>query len=131
MIDTTLLLGLALGLVILHPIYTYFRDAKNLRRFPAPSIAAFTNLWAVNNHRQKHSSLKVHEAHEKLGPIVRIQPNHISFNVPEAVHDIYSHASKLTKDHFYDTFTGNEYASIVGTLSREDHARKRKYISNA
>ncbi|KAK5455004.1 hypothetical protein LTS15_005724 [Exophiala xenobiotica] len=131
MIQTSLLLGLAIGLVLLQPIFSYFRDSKNLRRFPAPSVAAFTNLWAANNHRLKHSSLKVHEAHETLGPIVRIQPKHVSFNVPEAVNDIYGHASKLTKDHFYDTFTGNEYASIVGTLSREDHARKRKYISNA
>lgn len=133
--DTTFYLLFLISAVlcfgILRPIYIYFKDDKHLSRFPAPSIAGITNLWSANHVRRGRRSLEVHQAHQQLGPVVRIQPNHISFNLPEAVNDIYGHASKLTKDHFYDTFTGNEYTSIVGTRSREDHARKRKYVSNA
>ena len=65
------------------------------------------------------------------GPVVRIQPTHVSFNIPEAVNDIYGFSNRLSKDRFYDTFTSNEYTSIVGTRSWEDHNRKRKYVSNA
>lgn len=112
-------------------LVVYFRDVKKLRRFPAPSFAGITNLWAANCVRYGKRSLEVHKAHQRLGPIVRIQPEHLSFNLPEAVQDIYGFSQHLLKDTFYDTVTGNEYASIVGTRSRENHARKRKYVSNA
>lgn len=119
------------SLAVLWPLWTYICDKKRLRRFPAPSFAALSNFWLANWVRYGRRSLEVHRAHQTLGPIVRIQPKHVSFDVPEAVQDIYGFSQHLLKDHFYDTFTGNEYTSIVGTRSRADHARKRKYVSNA
>ena len=127
-----ILIGATLVVGLVRPLFLYFKDDKNLRRFPAPSIAGITNLWSAHHVRIGRRSLEVHKAHKELGPVVRIQPTHISFNLPEAVGDIYGYGAKhLSKDHFYDTFTGNEFTSIVGTRSREDHARKRKYVSNA
>lgn len=131
MINLPILASLGLCYLIFRPIFVYFKDEKSLRRFPAPSIAGFTNLWSANNFRKARRSLEVHKAHQRLGPVIRIQPEHISFNLPEAVTDIYGFSTKIQKDPFYDTFTGNEYTSIVGTRSREGHARKRKYVSNA
>ena len=131
MINLLILASLGLCYLILRPIFVYFKDEKSLRRFPAPSIAGFTNLWSANNFRKARRSLEVHKAHQRLGPVIRIQPEHISFNLPAAVTDIYGFSTKIQKDPFYDTFTGNEYTSIVGTRSREGHARKRKYVSNA
>ncbi|RHZ68020.1 hypothetical protein CDV55_107584 [Aspergillus turcosus] len=132
MLSLLILVSLWLSFSILRPIFVYYKDEKNLRRFPAPSVAGFTNFWSANHFRKARRSFEVHKAHQKLGPVVRIQPNHISFNIPEAVPDIYGHSTKILKDRFYDTFTADlEYTSIVGTRSREDHARKRKYVSNA
>lgn len=131
MINLLILAGLGLLYLLLRPLVVYLKDEKDLRRFPAPSIAAITNFWSANHFRHHRRSFEVHKAHLKLGPVIRIQPQHISFNLPEAVPHIYGHSTKILKDPFYDTFTGNEYTSIVGTRSREDHARKRKYVSNA
>ena len=132
--STMLILAVSLfllTLLILYPIYNYIRDPYNLRQFPAPSYAGITSLWAAKHAYNLERSAKVHQAHEKLGPIVRIQPTHISFNVPEAMVEIYGHNTKLMKDPFYDTFSGNEFKSIVGTRDRADHARKRKFQASA
>lgn len=76
-------------------------------------------------------TLAVKAAHDQLGPIVRIQPNHISFNTPDAVQDIYGHASVFLKDEFYESFgDGHGFSNLVGVRDRADHARKRKYIAH-
>ena len=81
-------------------------------------------------------SAYVQAAHDKYGNVVRIQPNHLSFIDAAAVKDIYSFQSKMLKDGFYETFSGpdasgHNFKSIVNTPDREEHSRKRKYISNA
>ena len=123
---TLLALVTLLILGLLYPVFVYFRDPYNLRRFPSPSYAGLTSLWAARHAYNLQRSAKVHEAHQKLGSIVRIQPTHISFDDADAMVDIYGHNTKLMKDPFYDTFSGNEYKSIVGTRDRSEHARKRK-----
>ena len=32
---------------VLYPLYLYFKDPKNLRRFPGPLAATITNAWGV------------------------------------------------------------------------------------
>lgn len=122
-------LGLAVLALVLHLANAYLRNP--LRRFPAPSIAGFSSLWGAYHTWFFRRSTAVDEAHAKLGPIIRIQPTHVSFNHPEAVSTIYGHGTVMLKDEFYETFTGSEYRSIVGTRSRQDHSRKRKYIASA
>lgn len=70
------------------------------------------------------------QAHQRLGPIIRIQPKHISFADPRAVQDIYGHRSPIVKSTFYKTISGGDHESLVSTLDREEHAKKRRYISN-
>ena len=55
----------------------------------------------------------------------------MSFADPRAVQDIYGHKSSLGKDTFYDLLSGGDFESIVSTRNREEHAAKRRYISNA
>jgi cytochrome P450 len=110
-------------------IVTYYRDP--LRRFPSPSFAGFSNFWAAYHAFYLRRSLAVDEAHANLGPIIRIQPKHVSFNHPDAVNAIYGHGTVMLKDEFYETFSGDEFKSIVGTRSKDDHSRKRKYIASA
>lgn len=107
----------------------YFLDPKSLRRFPSPSIAAFTPFWAIwHNYRGKRY-LAVEDAHRRLGPIVRIGPNSLSFSDPRAYKDIYGHGSSIIKDIFYDNLAGNT-PSMADTSSRQVHSIKRKNVSN-
>lgn len=113
-----------------YQIAYFFWDPNDLRRFPAPSCAGFTNLWSAYHSRMLRRSRAVFNAHQKLGSVIRIQPNHISFADPRAVQDIYGHRSPILKSTFYKTISGGDSESIVSTLDREEHAKKRRYLSN-
>jgi cytochrome P450 len=127
---------------VIWPIFVYFWDPKNLRRFPAPSLwgipafAGWSNAWLGAVIAKYARSAHVQAAHDQYGNVVRIQPNHISFIEPSAAKDIYGFQSKMLKDDFYETFAapdreGHTFKSIVNTPDREEHSRKRKYISHA
>lgn len=123
------------------PLLVYFWDPMGLRRFPAPSLwgipswAGWSNAWLGIVIAKYSRSKYVQAAHDKHGPVVRIQPNHLSFIEPAAVKDIYSFQAKMLKGDAYEGFSdpvwGHNWKSIVNTPDREEHARKRKYISNA
>lgn len=115
-------------------IYTYLRDPLQLRKYPAPGhgIAGLTNLWSAYQIYRLRRYKKVDEAHRILGPVIRIQPNHLSFNIPEAASQIYGHGSSLIKDDFYEIFRSAQgQENIVGVRDKGEHARKRKMISSA
>jgi benzoate 4-monooxygenase len=113
-------------------IYTfgrYFADPKRLRRFPAPSVAAFTPLWLSYHILRARRTTAVHQAHEKLGSVVRIAPNHISFTSPEAFKDIYGHGAPLVKDNFY-ALVGAGNPSMAQATLKSMHSQKRKNLSH-
>ena len=78
----------------LHP---YFITYRHLRDIPAPFPAAFTNWWLLSVCRRGNRYLVVDEIHKKLGPLVRIQPNHVSVNDDEAINAIYGHGNGFLK----------------------------------
>jgi cytochrome P450 len=112
-------------------IADYFLDPFNLRLFPSPSYAAISSLWLAFKGLRGQRSSSVHEAHLHLGPIIRIQPTHLSFNSPQALHDIYGHGSNIMKADFYDTFESENVYHTVATKDRAEHARKRKNLASA
>lgn len=67
----------------------------------------------------------MHKAHERLGPVVRIAPNHISFSDPSAFKDTYGHGAPLVKDNFYaHVAAGNP--SMANTMAKSEHSNKRR-----
>ena len=112
-----------------YPVLEYYLDAKNLRRFPAPSVAALTDLWALRYHWTNSRYKAVHEAHAALGPVVRIQPNHVSFTDPRALKDIYGHGSSIMKSEYYDNVAG-DYHDVANATDRAEHSRKRRIMSH-
>ncbi|OQU98782.1 hypothetical protein CLAIMM_04512 [Cladophialophora immunda] len=126
------LMGVA-AFFFIRAVYRYLTDPYDLKRFPAPSIvAAVTPLWCFKHSAVGNRFQALDDAHQKLGEMVRIGPDHVSINMLEAIKDIYGHGSmgRLMKADFYDTLAG-EYHNIANTRDREEHQRKRKYISNA
>lgn len=90
MILTSLLTPYALLLLpVVYYLLPYLRN-KALRKIPGPPLAAISNLWLLYQCRRGRRSLAVDEAHKKYGPLVRIQPNHVSVADPDAIPVIYS-----------------------------------------
>ena len=119
--------------IIVKPIVTYIRDPFDLRKFPSPSLlAATTPLWIVYQTMTQHRSRVIHEQHQRLGDVIRVAPKHLIFNDPQAVKDIYGMTaiSRVAKDDFYDRLAG-EHHDLVLVRNREEHARRRKALTNA
>ncbi|KAF2167655.1 hypothetical protein M409DRAFT_21811 [Zasmidium cellare ATCC 36951] len=110
-------------------IWGYLADPKSLRRFPSPSVAAFTPFWAIWKNARGRRYLAVEAGHRKLGPVVRIGPNSISFSDPHAYKAIYGHGSPIIKDGFYDNLAGSTPA-MADASDRHLHATKRKNVSS-
>jgi hypothetical protein len=85
----------ALG--ILYYVLPYFTSYKELKDIPSPFGASFTNLWLLAQCRQGKRYLAVDEAHKKLGPLVRIQPDHVSVADADAINTIYGHGNGFLK----------------------------------
>lgn len=115
--------------VLVYPVLNHFIDPKSLRRFPAPAIAGITTLWSIWHNSRGRRFLAVHAAHEKLGSVVRVGPNSLSFSDPRAYKDIYGHGSSIIKDTFYDNLAGDT-PSMADTSSRQLHALKRRNVSS-
>ena len=78
-------------------LYPYFVIYGQLRDIPAPFPAQFTNLWLLSVCRRGKRFEIVDKVHKKLGPLVRIQPNHISVADDEAIQVIYGHGNGFLK----------------------------------
>lgn len=119
------------ALLILKSLFVYFRDEKGLRKFPGLTpLSPFTNLPYMWYAHRGWRYLAVHEAHRKLGPIVRVGPNSVSFNEIAAVKDILGHGSPATKDTFYD-LTAGTHRHLADVSSKPDHSRKRRVLAAA
>lgn len=90
------LLAAAVALVAYY-LLPYFTTYGHLRGIPAPFPAQFSNLWLLSVVRRGNRYLRVDQLHKELGPIVRIQPNHISVNDDEAIQTIYGHGNGFLK----------------------------------
>ncbi|KAL8657032.1 MAG: hypothetical protein Q9226_002324 [Calogaya cf. arnoldii] len=106
----------------------YLRN-RSLRRVPGPPLARFTNLWLLYHARRGRRYLAVDAAHKRYGPMVRIQPDHVSIADPDAIPIIYSHTGGWTKSSFYEPFVSISRA-LFSTRSRAEHTRKRKVLSH-
>ncbi|OAA59047.1 Cytochrome P450 [Niveomyces insectorum RCEF 264] len=121
------------GYFVLYPLLWYLWDPLDLWRFPAPNLlAATTPLWLMKVNAGQKRSYVVHEEHKKHGDVLRVGPNTLYFNDPQAVLDIYGHKaiSAIAKDTFYDRLAG-DFHDIVQERNRAEHSRKRKYLANA
>lgn len=90
------LIGTLLGLAVYY-LYPYFVTFGYLQGIPAPFPAQFTNLWLLSVCRRGKRYLVVDEMHKRLGPVIRIQPNHVSIADDEAIQIIYGHGNGFLK----------------------------------
>jgi len=78
-------------------LISYLVTYRHLRNIPAPFPAQFSDLWLLRVCRRGDRYRTVDEVHKKLGPVVRIQPNHVSINDDEAIQVVYGHGNGFLK----------------------------------
>ncbi|KAL4903346.1 hypothetical protein BDW74DRAFT_186034 [Aspergillus multicolor] len=125
-------LVLALLALIVKPIITYIYDPLSLRKYPNQNILSpFTELAYVWSRRNSFRTKALYIQHEKY-PIIRVGPRTLSFGSVAAIQDIYGHSSPCLKAETYQaTLSPGAHTHILNAIDREDHATKRRMLSNA
>ncbi|KAF5339288.1 hypothetical protein D9758_013338 [Tetrapyrgos nigripes] len=107
--------------------YVIFQRLLNpLIRFPGPTLAKWTSYYMAYYDIWKGGGWieQLQELHQLYGPVVRVGPNQLHFNDPQAYADIYSSTSKFTKDpDLYGLFPADD-SLFTQTDPRKVSARK-------
>lgn len=74
-----------------------YLQASSLRGIPSPFPAAFSNFWLLFQCRRGRRYQAVHDAHSKYGPLVRLQPHHVSIADSDAIQVVYGHGNGFLK----------------------------------
>lgn len=85
---------LLLPLILL--LRPYLRN-RSLRHVPGPPLARLSSWWLLYQARRGRRYLAVDAAHSKYGPLVRIQPDHVSIADLDALPIVYAHSGGWTK----------------------------------
>ena len=109
--------------------FLFRRYASPLRKYPGPFLASGTRLYSLvltarGRTHEEHVAL-----HLKYGPIVRIQPNQLSFSSPEAARLILSPGKGFHKTDFYWVFPPAGNPDIFTEVREEVHARKKRFVN--
>ncbi|PVH87312.1 cytochrome P450 [Cadophora sp. DSE1049] len=120
---TICFVGVAIYRLYVHP----------LSKYPGPPLWSITRLPSAYHFAKGKLPYKIAEFHERYGPIVRISPNELIFNLEEAWQDIYgkppSRNTQLQKDP--DQFIANPNGPRGLLLEPDDnvHARHRRNLA--
>ncbi|KAH6975208.1 cytochrome P450 [Ilyonectria sp. MPI-CAGE-AT-0026] len=118
-----------LAAVVAYYLFPYLVTFGALRGIPAPFGAQFSNFWLLSACRRGKRYELVDQVHKKLGPVVRIAPNHVSIADASAINAIYGHGNGFLKSDYYDPFV-SIHRGVFNTRNRAEHTRKRKIVSH-
>ncbi|OJD38796.1 cytochrome p450 [Diplodia corticola] len=104
---------------------------SSLRAVPNASVLApFSRLlWAFPQEHFGNITLALPRLHEKLGPLVRIGPNEVSYyslDVYDLVHKVRSEFAKDPR--IYGEFVQDGHPALFSITDAEEHAKRRRLM---
>lgn len=80
-----------------------------------------------------HNHLDITKLHEHYGPVLRISPNELAFNTPQAFRDIYGArpGGCFAKDRSHYLPPANGVDHLVCAVDNAAHARQRRLLAHA
>ncbi|OAG06908.1 averantin oxidoreductase [Paraphaeosphaeria sporulosa] len=131
-----ILLGssIAFGILYITGVVIYRLWFHPLAKYPGPFLNRVSQIPAIYAVIVGRLPMHTKTIHDKYGPIVRLSPNELSFNTPEAWEDIYGlrpGRPNLSKDPIHvgsvDPVPG---VSTISMADNETHARQRRALSH-
>lgn len=100
---------------LIHPLFV-----SPLARIPsAHPLAGITPLWMLWIRYRGRELQTIHEAHQKLGPIIKLGPNEVSVNcLKGGIQTVYS--GGFEKGFWYDLFANYGYVIAPGMYTKLD-----------
>jgi hypothetical protein len=85
-------------LVVIFAVYIISnRFNRGLNKYPGPFVASLTDWWRFLDVYKRRPEVSHIKLHEKLGDVVRLGPNTLSFADPKALKTIYGLNKGFTK----------------------------------
>ncbi|CEI68061.1 unnamed protein product [Fusarium venenatum] len=124
-------LGTALffGFIIYRVISEY---TSPLSKIPNAGFgAAFSRLaWAFPQEYNGTITLSLPKFHERLGPLIRIGPNEVSFYSRDTYETVHKVGSKFKKDpRVYGEFVQGGHPALFSITDPVEHAKRRRIMS--
>jgi hypothetical protein len=112
-------------------VYAFYLSP--LRRFPGPKLWAISRIPSNASVLRGRNHLDILALHKQYGPILRISPNELAFNTPQAFRDIYGAraGSCFPKDRSHYEPPANGVDHLVCAVDNATHARQRRLLSHA
>lgn len=125
-----LCLGVA-GILLLYVVKTIFFNLffHPFRKHPGAPLDRISRISSMKANIQGLKYMKIHEAHQKYGPVVRIGPNELSFANPSALSDIYTSSHFVKEESLYFAKRGYEEEHLFSFRNPEAHKQRRKLLS--
>ncbi|KAI8964797.1 putative cytochrome P450 [Daldinia sp. FL1419] len=121
------LLLLAIGVAILG--YTITILSNPLAKIPGPWYTLWTEIVLKHKVITGQRPQWVHSLHDKYGTVVRISPQEVSIQDPNAVQEIYRIKNEFLKSKFYSDFLPG-YQNIFSTVDVNFHRRHRRLLAS-
>ncbi|RSL95355.1 hypothetical protein CDV31_013915 [Fusarium ambrosium] len=121
--------GIAVG-IVLSAVYILAKTKAALfgplSRVPGPIVARWTNLVLKYHTLSGRRMQYLDSLFSRYGPVVRVSPNEVGINSPDAVKVIQNVSGGLGKSAWYD-ITG---PGMLGMRDREKHSRRRRLLAH-
>lgn len=104
-----------------------------LRHFPGPKLWAISRIPEQLSVLRGHNHLDITALHEQYGSVVRLSPNELAFNTPQAFRDIYGFrpGGCFPKDRSRYLPPANGVDHLVCAVDNGVHARQRRLLAHA
>ncbi|ERT00228.1 hypothetical protein HMPREF1624_03599 [Sporothrix schenckii ATCC 58251] len=111
------------------------RYGQGINKYPGPFLASLTDWWRFYDVYKQRPERTQRRLHDKLGPVVRLGPNTLTFSDPKALKTIYGLNKGFIKAHFYlpqqSVVNGHRLASLFSTTDNDFHAQFRRCVNGA
>ncbi|KAH7065753.1 benzoate 4-monooxygenase cytochrome-like protein P450 [Paraphoma chrysanthemicola] len=121
----TLVTVVAIGARVVYNLY-----AHPLSRFPGPKTWAATRMRWAHAMQSGNYHQKLHDLHEKFGPVVRIAPDELSYVAADAWKDIYSNP-KIPKNRVWAGQEEEHHPISIVSIDEATHLRNRRALAGA
>ena len=101
-----------------------------LRNYPGPKSWAATRLTWARSMQSGLYHLKLHELHERYGPVVRVAPDELSYVNAEAWRDIYGNR-KIAKNRVWAGQEEEHHPISIVSTDESTHLRNRRALTGA
>ncbi|KAK0382747.1 hypothetical protein NLU13_9843 [Sarocladium strictum] len=119
----------ALFVLGLYHLVIYPLLKSPLSKIPAAHWSTpFSPLWILLAKKQGYENQALLKAHRAYGPVIRVAPNAVSVDGPDAIRTVY--VGGFEKDRWYDVFDNYGVPCMFSAQGSRQHSARKRMLAN-